>query len=401
MTLLLFLLLLLPVLGAVLAPFLRQRVSPLPSDAEIRRRDLQAQKKSLYATLRELEFDYHAGKLSEADYTSLRTEYEAQALSLLKELDSLGTGAPSLSTPEPRRLRFSPRQWHPALLSTAAVALVLLGTLGGYGLFRLTEDTTTPPLERRVQILEKKTAENPRDIPALLELGRLSLEEEQFGRAIEVYRTVLQTDPHNVEALSSLGLILTTAGHTDAALATLDRALATEPTHPTALWAKGLALYQGKQDYPQAISVWKRLLEAHPNLDEAPQIREWIQRAEALGTSPALPSATIQGTVRVAPTLRERISPEVLLFIIARQDATGPPLAVKKITRPTFPLRYTLGPGDVMTPGSTLTGEVSLIARLKKSGAPGSPEPGDMEGRTRAPVRVGSRQADILIDTLH
>ncbi len=390
MTFLLFLLLILPALVAILAPFFRRWIPPLPSDTDIRRGDLETERSSLYAALRELELDFHAGKFSPADYAALRAEYEARGVTLLKQLDSLTRDALAVSSPEPRPPHTSFRRQHPALLTTAAVGLVLLGVLGGYGLFRFTAETTTPSLER-----------NLTDIPALLELGRLSLQREEIPRAIALYRKVLESDPHNAEALSSLGLILTMAGHTDVALATLDRALATDPIHPLALWAKGLALYQGKRDYRQAISVWERLLETHPSLEDAPQVREWIQRARAAEGSPAaLSSATIEGTVSIATPLREKIPPDAVLFIIARRGE-GPPLAVRKVTRPSFPLRYSLGSGDVMLPGASLTGEVSLTARLKKSGVPGSPEPGDMEGKVPVPVRVGSRQADILIDTLH
>ena len=48
---------------------------------------LLLQKESSYLALKELEFDYTIGKLSEQDYERLRSKLERTALSLLKEID--------------------------------------------------------------------------------------------------------------------------------------------------------------------------------------------------------------------------------------------------------------------------------------------------------------------------
>lgn len=49
--------------------------------------DIVLRKESVYANLKELEFDYQTGKLSRQDYQELRSELESMALSLLKEAD--------------------------------------------------------------------------------------------------------------------------------------------------------------------------------------------------------------------------------------------------------------------------------------------------------------------------
>lgn len=48
---------------------------------------LLLQKESSYLALKELEFDYTMGKLSQQDYERLRSKLERTALSLLKEID--------------------------------------------------------------------------------------------------------------------------------------------------------------------------------------------------------------------------------------------------------------------------------------------------------------------------
>ena len=106
---------------------------------------------------------------------------------------------------------------------------------------------------------------------------------------------------------------------------------------------------------------------------------------------------TITGTVTLSPTLRAGTPSEGALFIIARQG-DGPPLAVKRIPNPTFPMAFSLGPEDRMLQGASFEGEVTLLARLKRDGRVGPPAPGDLQGEARAPVRVGRRGVEIVLD---
>lgn len=110
----------------------------------------------------------------------------------------------------------------------------------------------------------------------------------------------------------------------------------------------------------------------------------------------------ITGTVRLAPALAARLSPGDVLFVLARQGEGGPPLAVKRFPRPTFPLRYTLSAEDVMLAGVPFAGEVRVVALIKKGGAAGPPGPGDLEGtRSSGPVKVGASGVDITIDRVY
>lgn len=50
---------------------------------------LHAQKESLYTALKEFDFDYNMGKLSKEDYEELKSRYTAQAVEVLKDIDSM------------------------------------------------------------------------------------------------------------------------------------------------------------------------------------------------------------------------------------------------------------------------------------------------------------------------
>ena len=51
--------------------------------------DIVLGKESVYASLKEIEFDYQTGKLSREDYQELRSDLESMALSLLKRADGV------------------------------------------------------------------------------------------------------------------------------------------------------------------------------------------------------------------------------------------------------------------------------------------------------------------------
>ncbi|MFQ5894615.1 MAG: hypothetical protein ACE5JJ_02200 [Nitrospinota bacterium] len=111
------------------------------------------------------------------------------------------------------------------------------------------------------------------------------------------------------------------------------------------------------------------------------------------------PAESISGTISVAPELQERAAKIRTLFIIARPEGGGLPLAVQRLVRPRFPFRYYLTADDQMLKVMPFRGRLHIIARLSASGMAGRPRPGDLEGRFRGnPARVGQRGVDILID---
>lgn len=59
--------------------------------------ELESRREALYGAIKELEFDYRMGKLSEADYEELDASYKLEAISLLKEIDALKGLAGSVS----------------------------------------------------------------------------------------------------------------------------------------------------------------------------------------------------------------------------------------------------------------------------------------------------------------
>jgi cytochrome c-type biogenesis protein CcmH len=117
--------------------------------------------------------------------------------------------------------------------------------------------------------------------------------------------------------------------------------------------------------------------------------------ASAPGPSGA-EAASISGVIRIAPELQDRVGAADVLFIIAHLGS-GPPFAVQRIVAPRFPVAYRLGSADVMSPGVPFQGEVTMSARLSKTGTAGPAQPGDLEGERPGSVTIGAHGVDILL----
>jgi hypothetical protein len=72
--------------GFVAAPFLKQE-STTDTMGPAPRGQLERQKLDAYAAIKEAEFDYQMGKLSDADFAALREKYSTQALDAIAALE--------------------------------------------------------------------------------------------------------------------------------------------------------------------------------------------------------------------------------------------------------------------------------------------------------------------------
>ncbi len=91
----------------------------LPGSADPVVEGLVVQRDAAYAAIKDLEFDHEMGKLSDADYRSMRAKMESKAVALLQELDGhqlsarprvgAGTDGDDVIEREIQRLRQTPR----------------------------------------------------------------------------------------------------------------------------------------------------------------------------------------------------------------------------------------------------------------------------------------------------
>ncbi len=125
--------------------------------------------------------------------------------------------------------------------------------------------------------------------------------------------------------------------------------------------------------------------------------------ASVRGGPPAAPGADtssaepVRGRVSVAPELAGRVPRDAVLFVIARRGEGGPPLAVKRVASPTFPLDFELGPQDRMIQAVPFVGPLRLMARLDSDGNAATRTAGDLQGSSEAAVEPGSSDVEIVL----
>ncbi|NNL66659.1 MAG: hypothetical protein HKP30_10480 [Myxococcales bacterium] len=83
---------------------------------------------------------------------------------------------------------------------------------------------------------------------------------------------------------------------------------------------------------------------------------------------------------------------------MARRPGGGPPVAVKRISEPRFPLPFELGPGDRMIQAIPFEGPLLLTARVDGDGNATSREPGDLLGSLADPVDPGASGITLRLD---
>jgi cytochrome c-type biogenesis protein CcmH len=401
------------------AELLREKIDEPDLEDTSAKAQLLRERARLRNELIDLDFDFESGKLSESDYTGLKQQIETKAGAVIQQLGSLPPKPAAKPAPAGKsrardaKVNVNPSQFRRWQIIAGGTFLMLFGLALGV---MLTKSVRPRESENDTITGDFLTGTTPASgaARAALNEGKQAFGNQDFPKAIEAFKKVLATDPNNPEAHSYMGFILVQAGHGDGALMAFDKALSQAPNFPMALWGKGMTLYQEKKDYAGARQILEQLLNMLPAGEQRNEIVKVLAEIPATGgdstrsaatektpTAAASSSAQISGKITIDPKLKANVDPNAALFIIARpaSGAGGPPLAVKKIDKPVFPLTYSLSQENVMMQGTPFTGKINLTVRLDKDGNPVTRTPGDMTGDYKKnPVDVGTKNVDVVID---
>ena len=404
-----------PISDQTRSELLRQDIEIPDIEDNSPRAELLRERARLRAELTELDFDYQSGKLSEPDYHALKRDVEAKGAGVIQQLTALPAKTVTPATAKAARAKSvkdapAPSRFRSWQIVTGGVFLLLFGLALGV---MLTKSIRPRQGENDTMTGDFMTGTAPAnsEAGAALAEGKQAFSRQEFPKAIEAFKKVLATDSDNPEAHSYMGFILMQAGHGDGALLAFDKALSRAPNFPMALWGRGMVLYQDKKDFAGAREVFERLLKLVPPGEERNEVAKVLAEIPTTSGTPKPSSAvapaatssgqTISGKITIDPKLKDKIDPQAALFIIARSAAgtAGPPLAVKKIDNPTFPLNYSLSQENVMMQGTPFTGKINIIVRLDKDGNPTTRGAGDLIGEYKNnPAEVGTKNADVILD---
>ncbi|GJM37130.1 MAG: hypothetical protein DHS20C19_04970 [Acidimicrobiales bacterium] len=187
------------------------------ADLEATRRE---ERDFLLASLDDLEAEYAAGDLDEADYAALKSDYTTRAARAIRSVDR--------AEPPTRPER---RDWRRIALWTALV--VIVASLAGMWIAEFSGtrgvgESTTGDIRRSVR-------------------ERLFQAQQALGtdpdEAIEIYDSILEEQPANAEALAYRGWLTRLGGDPEAGQSCVERAVLADPTYPDALvFASSIAL---------------------------------------------------------------------------------------------------------------------------------------------------------------
>lgn len=269
--------------------------------------------------------------------------------------------------------------------------------------------------------LEARLAAQPNDVEGWLLLGRSNVSMQRYPRAIEAFQRAYDlTRGENVDAMLGLGEALvmvdeSTLGGRAGEL--FEAAVARAPNHPKALWYSGMTALQAG-DLPKGRDRLQRLLAQGPPAE----LRSVLQRqiddltqqineagggttaaagagAETTEGAPQAAARTIRVAVTLSPQIKQRLTEPVMLFVLARDPAGGPPLAAKRLSSSQIPLTVELSERDAMIPTRTIANvpRVQVVARLSKSGTPQA-QSGDHFGQADYEFGKDTGTLNILID---
>lgn len=151
------------------------------------------------------------------------------------------------------------------------------------GLFEKLQETQNPieakQLERQIWAAWSKSESDTLD--ALMQGGIAVMEKGDYGRAQEIFSTMIELKPDFAEAYNKRATVRFLAGDYAGSVADIERTLKLEPRHFGALSGLG-TIMERLDNLPEALKAYRRALAANPHLnDGADKLKELRRKIDA------------------------------------------------------------------------------------------------------------------------
>lgn len=414
------------ILGLLFIYFFSRRKSAatIGGEEDLVRKDLEAKRDALIQQLRELDTE----TLTPDQRSKTRARLERETADVLRALDEHRTVAPvapaAATTTAPAAPGMNPAVKGFLWGFGSFAMLALMGYLvmqtakpreeggsvtGDIGTGTGTAQQQAPP-DPVVQQIEAAVAQQPDNLELRNDLAQAYLERDNRNGVFEQTAFVLGKNPNDSRALSYQALVRLANGEGQTAAQMLQRATESDPKNMDA-WV-GLAwVYMQSNRVADAEKAFasaarnapenkKRLDEVfqemkaqvamqqqvaanelppnHPPIDGAAQATNdrVAAMAEAMGnnvTRPAPDGRNVRVTLSLDPGAKATTG---VIYVIARNPAGGPPVAVKRLPAASLPITFDFGSADSMM-GQPLPDRFRLEARLDTDGDAASKGPND------------------------
>ena len=217
----------------------------------------------LLRSLRDLDAEYAAGDIDDADYTRLRDDYIARAAAALRaanaDTEDFGPGIDRSSGRFPGQNPSGSRQ--PRKRAVARVMAGLVFAAGsGFALARSAGERVAGA--NITGAITESSTDRITQAQVLASQGKIL-------DAIKLYDRVLKEDPANPVALAQRGWLVSRAGLIDEGLASINKAIAAEPSYPDAHFFKAMILWRDQKQPAAAVVEFQAVLDNNPPPDLA------------------------------------------------------------------------------------------------------------------------------------
>lgn len=282
-----------------------------------------------------------------------------------------------------------------------------------------TSEAHTPEsgeMDAMIDGLRSRLTENPEDLDGWLLLARTLKATQRFPEAAQALETANRIAPGNPQVMVDMvetNIFLSSDGKiSDESVATLTQVLDQYPDMQKALWLMGIASSQAGDD-AFAISYWESLMEQlEPGSPTAESVQSQINQAQArmgmdVAEAPAV-AAPEDGTwpgikliVNADDSGQSKIPAGGVLYVMIRAPgpAMGPPLGVRRVIDPVFPLELKISDQDSMLKERQISSEseIRLQARISLTGSPAASS-GDWQSEPVTVALDSAQTMELLID---
>jgi cytochrome c-type biogenesis protein CcmH len=264
--------------------------------------------------------------------------------------------------------------------------------------------------------LRNRLAQNPEDLEGWVLLARTLKTMQQFEEAHAALEKALAIAPQNPMVMVELAeakMYRSRTGTSQAADELLNSALAIDPSIQKAHWLLGVSSAQSG-DFATAVGHWETLLTfVEPGSAVAQSVQSQIDDARARGGVPEQPVPTPAGAeeaggwpgldvaINMSPQAAEELPPGGVLYVMVRPAGMnfGPPIGVRRIVNPRFPVRIAVNDGDSMMQERLISSqpELQLSARVSRSGTPAA-QSGDWQSASIVVPLNTSDPVELVLD---
>lgn len=329
--------------------------------------------------LAELDADLAAGRIDAATHAKSREEVERRAL---EEGEAAAERAHSADTRAERSWAVGLALSVPVLAVAGYLAFGEPEGLDPANVVAAQQGFSKEQIADMVGKLETRLQQEPDNAEGWMMLARTYTVLQDFPKAVVAYEKLSKLEPNEPDVYADWADVVaatqgTVVGEPEELAA---KALAIAPAHPKALALVGTAAYQ-KGDYTAAAAHWEKILEQiPPGEDVARGVRASVNEARAKAGMPPLAEAaavpapsggrlTLSGRLEVDAALLDQLKPDDVVFVFARNEGGGPPLAALRFKAGELPRDFSFdGAAMMMGNDGPLPERVVVGARVSRSG---------------------------------